>query len=123
MNVAIDLTLIFAEAAGCDGAAEMMRPCPHVVCLTAEDRVLKLRFVLPETKKGWAVALARQPELIGAVAGRVETMPDLPEGGQPQVIKADAPPCGSDCVMCPHYLVRCGGCPATPLFRPGYIFA
>lgn len=130
LHVQIRLKLTFATAARRREIATMMGPCPHVLelrceCSQATPQVglqaLELLFCLPEDKKGWALTLARDPALIGAIHGQAEILPDAPDrSGELRTAPAETPPCGSQCAKCPHYLVRCGGCPVTPLYRPGY---
>lgn len=132
LHVQIRLTLMFSTASRRREIAAMMGPCPHVLEMRPEPSeqgdqgcghrpALELLLCVPEDKKGWALALARDPSLIGATHGHAEVLIDTPDrSGELRYIPAETPPCGSDCTRCPQYLVRCGGCPVTPLYKPGY---
>ncbi len=132
LHVQIRLTLMFSTSARRSEIAAMMSLCPHVLEIRPEPSeqdhegyglspALDLLLCLPEDKKGWALALARDPGLIGATHGRAEFLADAPDrSGELRSVSAETPPCGSDCLKCPQYLVRCGGCPVTPLYKPGY---
>lgn len=132
LHVQIQLRLTFATTTRRDQIAAMMGPCPHVLEMRVGEpaegggeqgpaAALELLLCLPEDKRGWALALARDPGLIGATNGHAEILADAPDrSGELRSAPAETPPCGSHCPKCPQYLVRCGGCPVTPLYKPGY---
>ena len=120
----LTLRLAFSCNQAAQQMARRMLNCPHVVGLAAVDAgAVRLTFLVPTPKLGWALALAGAPGLIGAVSAAVEEMTAVAApSGESTPLAQTVPPGGSNCTGCPHYLVRCGGCPATPLFRPGYVF-
>jgi hypothetical protein len=120
----LTLRFVFLRHQDAEQMAGRMLNCPHVVGPACADaNTLRLTFLVPASKLGWALALAREPGLIGATSAVVEASP-APAAcpAESTALARTIPPCGSDCSRCTHYLNRCGGCPITPFFRPGYVF-
>jgi len=96
-----------------------MAECPHLVWMSAVkdncQRAICL-FVLPRDKVWWAMMLSERPQVISAESA-IATVLEHPQPDRVTLNRAKSPdgsvPCGSDCVACPQYRIRCRGCPAS----------
>jgi hypothetical protein len=117
--------VLLGNAATCERAADLAqssRVCPYVATYTASDRLVVGVFALPAHKRWWIEYPQEHPELLGLerlvvhVTDEIRASSPWSRGEVAPVL--EIAPCETDCGACPHYAVRCEGCPVTVHYRP-----
>ncbi len=119
MSKGNDCYLLIGEAANkrlASHIAEQYKNCPHVYFIaSANNRVIGI-FFLPEERRWWLRAVAKQPQLTlglnrAAVYKTEVSYPESFSQHQKEVGTDGLSPCGSNCSDCDRF-GSCGGCPA-----------
>ncbi|MDD4208238.1 MAG: hypothetical protein WC194_10075 [Mesotoga sp.] len=95
--------------------------CPYVVSCSCSKEFLWVNFKLPVDHKWWLEGAEEDPvNTLGLESvevfelSRISGESAFSEGKTEGLLSIA--PCGSDCLQCPLYSSRCGGCPETVYF-------